>query len=57
MYAFMMQPETLSKAYASWIDQAGQIPINAISMNRDLVREGTFKISDVDQLLSNPVCF
>jgi hypothetical protein len=55
MYGFLLRPDTLPKAYISWIDQAGQIPLRAVTMNRDLVREGSFKISDVDQLLSNPV--
>ena len=55
MYGFLLRPETLPRAYISWIDQAGQIPVKGVAMNRDLVREGTFKISDIDQLLSNPV--
>ena len=55
MYGYLLRPDTLPKAYISWIDQAGQIPVNGIAINRDLVREGTFKISDIDQLLSNPV--
>src|SRR5579872_1954640 len=55
MYGYLLRPDTLSKAYISWIDQAGQIPVKGVAMNRDLVRDGNFKISDVDQLLSNPV--
>jgi hypothetical protein len=57
MYGYLLRPDTLPRAYISWIDQAGQIPIKGVAMNRDLVRGGSFKISDVDQLLSNPVCF
>jgi len=56
MYGFLLRPDTLPKAYISWIDQAGQIPIKGVAINRDLVREGTLNISDIDQLLSNPVC-
>lgn len=55
MYGFLLRPDTLPRAYITWIDQAGQIPVKGISINRDLVREGTLKISDLDQLLSNPV--
>ena len=55
MYGFLLRPDTLPRTYISWIDQAGQIPVKGVAMNRDLVREGSFKISDVDDLLSNPV--
>ena len=55
MYGFLLRPDTLPKAYISWIDQAGQIPIKGVAMNRDLVREGRLKVSDIDQLLTNPV--
>jgi len=55
MYGFLLRPETLPKAYISWIDEAGQIPVEAVAMNRDLVRESSFRISDIDQLLTNPV--
>jgi hypothetical protein len=55
MYGYLLRPETLPKTYISWIDQAGQIPVKGVAMNRDLVREGSFKISDIDQLLSNTV--
>lgn len=56
MYGFLLRPDTLPKAYISWIDGAGQIPVEAVAMNRDLVREGSFSISDINQLLTNPVC-
>ena len=55
MYGFLLRPDTLPRTYISWIDQAGQIPVKGVAMNRDLVREGSFKISDIDDLLSNPV--
>ena len=55
MYGFTLRPDTLPRAYISWIDQAGQIPPKAIAINRDLTRKGGFKISDIDQLISNPV--
>lgn len=54
MYGFLLRPDTLPKAYISWIDEAGQIPVEAVAMNRDLVRESSFRISDIDQLLTNP---
>ena len=57
MYGYILRPDTLPKVYISWIDQAGQIPVKGVAMNRDLVRDGTFKISDIDSLLSNPVRF
>ena len=55
MYGFLLRPDTLPRTYISWIDQAGQIPVKGVAMNRDLVREGSFKISDIDDLISNPV--
>lgn len=55
MYGFILRPDTLPRAYISWIDQAGHFPTKSVAMNRDLARDGRFKISDIDHLLSNPV--
>jgi len=57
MYGFVLRPDTLPRTYISWIDQAGQIPVKAMAINRDLIREGSFNIPDIDQLLSNSVRF
>jgi len=57
MYGFILRPDTLPRTYITWIDQAGQIPVKAVAINRDLVRDGNFKVSDIDQLLSNSVRF
>lgn len=57
MYGFVLRPDTLPRTYISWIDQAGQIPVKAMTINRDLIREGSFNIPDIDQLLSNSVRF
>ena len=37
------------------INEAGKIPIECVSMNRDLVRDHTFKMSDMDKLLERTV--
>jgi hypothetical protein len=52
MYAFLMAPDTLPRSYISWINQAGQIPVECVRMNRGLVRENSFSISDLNNIIN-----
>jgi hypothetical protein len=38
------------------INTAGQIPKEAVSLNRDMVRTRTFNPMDLERVLSRPVC-
>ncbi|TIB92028.1 hypothetical protein E3Q19_02103 [Wallemia mellicola] len=42
MYAWIMSPDTIPKAYNDWIQQASKVPPEAIPMHRQLVRTGTY---------------
>ncbi|KAI0782562.1 hypothetical protein C8Q75DRAFT_727422 [Abortiporus biennis] len=53
MYSFILRPDTLPKSYVSWIQSACKAPKAAVSMNRDLVRDGKFKVADIDTLLAS----
>ncbi|KAF7791769.1 hypothetical protein EIP86_002793 [Pleurotus ostreatoroseus] len=52
LYAFLLRPDTLDRSYVNWIQEAGKIPRESVSMNRDLVREHRFKMSDLDGMLA-----
>ena len=39
------------------IQEAGKIPKECVSMNRDLVRDRVFKLSDINTLINRPVSF
>ncbi|KAF7432589.1 hypothetical protein PC9H_004531 [Pleurotus ostreatus] len=54
LYAFLLRPDTLPRSYSSWIGQAAKVPAECVRMNKDLVREGTFDIADVDKLSWRP---
>ncbi|KAH9031452.1 hypothetical protein EDB83DRAFT_2419882 [Lactarius deliciosus] len=41
MYSFLLRPDTLPKSYTTW---CGQIPKEAVSINRDMVRSHTFDL-------------
>ncbi|TFY76234.1 hypothetical protein EWM64_g7778 [Hericium alpestre] len=51
LYGFLLRPDTLPRSYVTWINKAGKIPVEGVNMNRDLVRTGQFKLSDVANLL------
>ena len=38
------------------INTAGQLPKEAVSINRDMVRTHTFDLADFEQILARPVC-
>ncbi|KAA1466654.1 hypothetical protein DENSPDRAFT_767742 [Dentipellis sp. KUC8613] len=52
LYGFLLRPDTLPRSYVTWINKAGRIPVEAVSMNRDLVRTGVFDLKDTATLLS-----
>ncbi|KAI0080505.1 hypothetical protein K474DRAFT_1657632 [Panus rudis PR-1116 ss-1] len=52
MYAFLLRHDTLPKGYLNWIFAAAKVPREAVMINKDLVREGTFKLSDIDRVLN-----
>ncbi|KAI9462039.1 hypothetical protein F5148DRAFT_238704 [Russula earlei] len=54
MYGFLLRPDTLPKSYTSWINTAGRIPKEAVSINRGMVRNGTFDPVDLELILSRP---
>ncbi|KAI0301520.1 hypothetical protein B0F90DRAFT_306522 [Multifurca ochricompacta] len=54
MYGFLMRPDTLPKSYTSWINTAGRIPKEAVSLNRDMVRTNTFNPMDLERILARP---
>jgi hypothetical protein len=52
VYAFLLRPDTLPRAYNAWVGQAGKVPREGVSINNSLVREGKFNIADLDALIS-----
>ncbi|KAF8806205.1 hypothetical protein BYT27DRAFT_7243013 [Phlegmacium glaucopus] len=54
MYAFLLRPDTLPRSYTTWIAQASKAPLGSIRMNHDLVRNGTFNIKDLDEIVLRP---
>ncbi|KAJ3523732.1 hypothetical protein NM688_g8677 [Phlebia brevispora] len=52
LYAFLLRPDTLDRSYVNWINEAAKIPKECVSMNRDLVRDHMFKMSDIDSVLA-----
>lgn len=45
----------LTERSHSRINQAGKIPAEGVSMNRDLVRDGFFKLEDLERVLERNV--
>ncbi|KAH9056355.1 hypothetical protein EDB87DRAFT_1637449 [Lactarius vividus] len=54
MYGFLLRPDTLPKSYTTWINAAGQIPKEAVSINRDMVRSHTFDLVDLERIIARP---
>ncbi|KAL0950380.1 hypothetical protein HGRIS_010342 [Hohenbuehelia grisea] len=52
MYAFLMRPDTLPRSYNAWVGYAAKVPPPCVRMNKDLVREGTFNVADLDIITS-----
>ncbi|GJE87260.1 hypothetical protein PsYK624_033430 [Phanerochaete sordida] len=51
VYAVLMRPETLPRSYTNWLLGAAKAPIESVRMNRDLVRNHTFSLADLDGVL------
>jgi len=54
MYGFLMRPDTISKSYATWINTAGHIPKEAVSINRAMIRTHTFDLEDFERIVARP---
>ncbi|KAI0941143.1 hypothetical protein AcV7_002787 [Taiwanofungus camphoratus] len=52
MYAWFLRPDTLPRSYDNWITSASRLHRETLSIQRDLVRDGVFKISDMEALLA-----
>ncbi|PPQ69246.1 hypothetical protein CVT26_003658 [Gymnopilus dilepis] len=51
LYAFLLRPDTLPRSYTGWIQQASKVPSECVRMNHDLVRNRTFNLQDLDQVV------
>lgn len=51
LYGFLLRPDTLPRSYVTWINTAGKIPVAAVRINRDLVRDGSFNAVDMERIL------
>ncbi|KAI0940329.1 hypothetical protein AcV5_001468 [Taiwanofungus camphoratus] len=56
MYAWFLRPDTLPRSYDNWITSASRLHRETLSIQRDLVRDGVFKISDMEALLARKAC-
>ncbi|KAH9029497.1 hypothetical protein EDB85DRAFT_1966271 [Lactarius pseudohatsudake] len=54
MYSFLLRPDTLPRSYTTWINAAGQLPKEAVSINRDMVRSHTFNLVDLERIIARP---
>ncbi|TCD68617.1 hypothetical protein EIP91_010272 [Steccherinum ochraceum] len=52
LYSFLIRPDTLPPAYVNWMSHACKVHPSAVSVNRDLVTEGHFKIPDLDYIIN-----
>ncbi|KAG6841215.1 hypothetical protein C0991_000661 [Blastosporella zonata] len=52
VYGFLLRPDTLPHSYHTWIGQAAKVPPECVTMNHDLVRQGSFNVTDLDRLTS-----
>ncbi|KZT06541.1 uncharacterized protein LAESUDRAFT_679565 [Laetiporus sulphureus 93-53] len=52
MYAWFVRPETLPRSYDTWIATASKVYRETLSIQRDMVRDGTFKIKEMQALVA-----
>ncbi|CCL99910.1 uncharacterized protein FIBRA_01935 [Fibroporia radiculosa] len=52
MYAWFFRPETLPRSYDTWIASASKVHLETLAIHRDLVRDGVFKVQDMQKLLA-----
>ncbi|KAB5594149.1 hypothetical protein CTheo_2365 [Ceratobasidium theobromae] len=54
LYAFLLSPDTIPHSYRAWqvsIQRASKVPAAGVSVNHDLVRKGTFKFAEIQELI------
>ncbi|OBZ70095.1 hypothetical protein A0H81_09796 [Grifola frondosa] len=51
LYGFLLRPDTLPRSYLKWIQTASKVSPEGVSINRDLVRDGVFKFSEMESVL------
>ncbi|KZT70243.1 hypothetical protein DAEQUDRAFT_725509 [Daedalea quercina L-15889] len=54
MYAWLVRPETLDRGYDIWIATASKCLPETVAIERDLLRDGVFKLKDMQTLLDRP---
>ncbi|KAH9919707.1 uncharacterized protein B0H18DRAFT_1096075 [Fomitopsis serialis] len=54
MYAWLVRPETLDRGYDMWIATASKCLSETVAIARDLLRDGVFKVSDMQKLAARP---
>jgi len=52
LYSFLIRPDTLPPSYVNWMSHACKANPEGVSINRDLVLDGYFKIPDIDVLIN-----
>ncbi|KAF8520730.1 hypothetical protein BU17DRAFT_75560 [Hysterangium stoloniferum] len=51
LYAFLLRPDTIPAGYNDWIQKASKVLPETIRINMSLVREGNFKLEDIEGVL------
>ncbi|XP_006456923.1 hypothetical protein AGABI2DRAFT_212139 [Agaricus bisporus var. bisporus H97] len=54
MYGFLLRPDTLTRSYRLWINDAAKVSRECVRMQNGLFREGKFDLKDIDTILSFP---
>ncbi|KAJ6595549.1 hypothetical protein DFH09DRAFT_906010 [Mycena vulgaris] len=54
MYAFFLRPDTLSRSYINWIQDASKTPKDAFRYNIKAVQEHLIDVPSLDRLLARP---
>jgi len=54
LYAFLLRSDTLSRSYFTWIGQAAKVPLEVLTINKELLERGELDIASVDAILSIP---
>lgn len=55
MYAHFMAPERLDPTYTHWIQKLSNIAPEAVTINRQLVREGKFDVELLEKIIARKV--
>ncbi|KAH9173334.1 hypothetical protein EDB89DRAFT_1959235 [Lactarius sanguifluus] len=54
VYAFLLSPHTLPKAYWRWIERVAQVPKEVLSTHVGMIRRGTYDPADLARILGRP---